>query len=53
MDSFKLDAIKETWKKEIDYYLIMAITVDLKCYLPEIQEIIRTEFHNRGLGKVA
>ena len=46
-----LDTIKATWEKEVDYCLIMAATVDLKYYPPEIQEIIRAEFKKRGLTK--
>jgi hypothetical protein len=50
---YALKSIKAKWEKEIDYYLIIAVTVDLKCYPPEVQEIIKAEYQNRGLKQVA
>ena len=48
-----IKAVKAKWEKEIDYYLIMAVTTDFKLYPPEIQEIIIAEFKKRELQKVA
>ena len=48
-----IKAVKAKWEKEIDYYLIMAVTTDFKLYPLEIQEIITVEFEKRGLKKVA
>mgnify|MGYP000442278083 CR=1 FL=1 len=53
MDTFELDTMKAMWNNEIDYYIIIAATVDLKYYPPEVQEIIKTEFRKRGFKKVA
>ena len=50
---FSLKAIKAKWEKEIDYYLIMAVTTDFNLYPSEIQEIITAEFEKRAPKKVA
>ena len=48
-----IQAIKAKWEKEIDYYLIMAVTTDFNLYPSEIQEIITAEFEKRAPKKVA
>ena len=48
-----IQAMKAKWEKEIDYYLIMAVTTDFNLYPPEIQKIIITEFEKRGLKSAA
>ena len=48
-----IKAVKAKWEKEIDYYLIMAVTTDFKLYPLEIQEIIIAEFKKREFHKVA
>ena len=48
-----IQAMKAKWEKEIDYYLIMAVTIDFNGYPPEIQEVIITEFKKRRLKAVA
>ena len=51
MNAFELHAIKEKWKKEAEYCLVMAVTYNLMNYPPEVQEVIRQEFQKRDLIK--